>query len=75
MRACPPTCIKEPISHRSCERSLAKRETTDLTETEGSEQASFDAIGLDRLGRVKQVLELAQLLRDVVGVPVARDKT
>lgn len=46
-----------------------ERLSTDLTETERGEETSLDAVGLDRLGRVDEVLESAELLRDVVGVP------
>lgn len=43
--------------------------STDLTEAERGEETSLDTVGLDRLGRVDEVLERAELLRDVIGVP------
>ena len=47
--------------------------SADLSESERGEQSRLDAVRLDRLGGVDEVLELAQLGRNVVGVPVARD--
>jgi len=51
-----------------------ERLAADLAEAERREEAGLDAVGLDRLGRVEEVLEGAQLLADVVGVAVARDE-
>jgi hypothetical protein len=52
-----------------------ERLTTDLTETERGKETSLDTVGLDGLGGVDEVLEGAELLRDVVGVAVSGDET
>lgn len=44
--------------------------SSDLTETERGEETCLDTVGLDRLRGVEEVLERAQLLRDVVRVTV-----
>lgn len=49
--------------------------STDLTETKRGEKTGLDTVGLDRLGRVDEVLEGAELLRDVVGVAVTGNET